>query len=581
MRLLLQRLIQRWPAVSGIILLQTVQTLGALILPTINAQIIDRGIVGGDRGLILQLGALMLGVSVVQVLAALAAGYLGANVAMGVGRELRGEVFAHVQNLSVADFSKFGVATLMTRTGHDVQQIQTLAVMIFSLVLSAPITGIGGILLAMRQDMPLSAVILVIVPALIIIMTLVVRRLVPLYREGQVLLDGVNAMIREQIMGTSVIRAFVRQDFEIQRFTKANVALTRNSLSSAQWIAFMIPAIMVVVNLGSVAVIWFGAQRIADGQMELGALTAFISYIMQILVAIMSVMFVLSWAPRAAASAERISQVLNTQPSILDPQQPQLFSSRGPQDLEFVSVGVRFEGAQDQVLSNISFTAKPGTTTAILGATGSGKSLLLQLIPRLLDPSSGCVKLGGLPLPQVTLAELRDRIAYIPQAAVLFNGTIAENVRAGNTSLSDEHVWEALYAAQAAEFVAAMPEQLEVRISQDGANLSGGQRQRIALARAFAHRPQVILFDDSFSALDSATEARIQGSMRRYTASAVVVRVAQKVSSVQNAEQILVLDDGAIVARGTHQELLLSSADYREIADSQNDDLSLAPEPAQ
>jgi ATP-binding cassette subfamily B multidrug efflux pump len=565
---------------AAIVLLQLVQAAANLLLPTVNAAIIDDGIVAGNTGVISRLGVLMAGIAAVQAGAAIGAGYLGAVTAMGMGRRLRAEIFSSIQSLSSQEVARFGAQSLATRATNDTQQIQAFAVLVFTMLIAGPAMGLGGIVLALQQDVGLSAVVIVVVPLLLLIMSLIVRRLVPLYRQGQDLLDKAGGILREQIIGAGVIRSFVRQEHEIGRFARANSSLTANNLQSALLVAAMLPMIMLVVNLSSVAVVWFGGQRIQSGQMNIGALTAFISYIMQILLAIMMAMYVLMTAPRAAACAERITAVLDTEPSVRESAGPPAHtlyaapagwpaSSAQPGTLEFREVGFSYPGAEAPVLSGISFTAMPGTTTAIVGSTGSGKSTLLNLIPRFLDSTEGEIRLDGVNIKELPLDTLRGAMSIVPQHSHLFSGTIADNLRMAAPDASDEELWAVLEKAQTMRFMRDLPLGLATPVGQGGTTLSGGQRQRVCMARALLRTAPLYLFDDSFSALDYDTDTRLRQALDAELASATVIVVAERVSAVEGAHLILVLDGGRIVAQGTHHGLLETSRTYREIAESQ------------
>ncbi|MGO4804859.1 ABC transporter ATP-binding protein [Arthrobacter sp. 2MCAF15] len=582
--------------VLAIVVLQLVQATANLLLPTLNAAIIDDGIIGGDKGEILHLGGWMAGIAAVQVIAAIAAGYLGAVVAMEIGGQLRGELFIKVQSFSSQEVSVFGAPSLVTRTTNDVAQIQNLAVLVFIMLIAAPAIFIGGIVLAVHQDVVLSWIVVVVIPVLTVIMTVIVRQLIPLYRQGQGLLDRIGRVMREQIIGANVIRSFVRQDHEIRRFDEANKDLTRNNLKSALLVAAMMPMIMFVVNLSSVFVVWFGGHRIDSGEMRLGALTAFIAYILQILIAIMMAMYVFMTAPRAAACAERIREVLDTEPAIADPATPA--GARGGarasapagqpghgahpgqaahprhaapagRSVEFRNVSFAYPGAEAPVLDGVSFTARPGTTTAIIGATGSGKTTLLNLLPRFLDATAGEILIGGRNVRAMPLEDLRSLIAVVPQQSYLFAGTVAENLRLGSPAADEPELWQALEAAQAADFVRELPLGLEAPVSQGGTNFSGGERQRLCIARALLKKAPAYLFDDSFSALDYGTDVRLRAAIEPLLRSATVLVVAERVSTIVDAGLILVLEDGRLVAQGTHSELMETSPSYQEIAASQ------------
>jgi ATP-binding cassette subfamily B multidrug efflux pump len=564
--------------VVAIVVLQLIQAAATLMLPTVNAAIIDDGIVAGNNAVITRLGTVMAAVAVVQAAAAIAAGYLAAVVAMKIGHQLRAEIFTKIQSLSSQEVAAFGTQSLTTRATNDTQQIQAFSVLVFTMLVAGPAMGLGGIVLALQQDVALSAVVIVIVPLLLLIMYLIVRRLIPLYREGQDLLDRAGDILREQIMGANVIRAFVRQDHEVRRFARTNSSLTANNLHSALLVAGMLPLIMLVVNISSVAVVWFGGHRIQSGLMNIGALAAFIAYILQILLAIMMAMYVLMTAPRAAVCAERIGAVLSTEPSVRDRQeingQPSTAGSRfrlqGARGVvQFSRVGFSHPGAEAPVLGEISFTAVPGTTTAIVGSTGSGKSTLLNLIPRFLDSTAGTISLDGADIKDLPLDTLRGAMSIVPQHSHLFTGTIADNLRMAAPDATDAELWEALEAAQTMRFMRELPLGLATPVGQGGTNLSGGQRQRLCITRALLRKSPLYLFDDSFSALDYDTDTRLRQVLAARLSAATVIVVAERISAVENADLILVLDNGHLVAQGTHPELLESSSTYREIADSQ------------
>jgi len=568
--------------VGAIVLLQLIQTLASLLLPTINAAIIDDGIVPGDTAVILRLGALMAGAAAVQAAAAITAGYFGADVAMKMGHELRHEVFRRIQSLSSQEVAGFGLQSLVTRATNDTQQIQAFAVLVFTMLVAAPVMGAGGIVLALQQDLALSGVVMAIVPLLLAIMYVIVRRLVPLHRDGQELLERTGDVLREQIIGASVIRAFVRQDQEIRRFARTNSRLTRNNLQSNLLVAAMLPLIMIVVNLSSVAVVWLGGHRVQAGEMKLGALTAFIAYILQIMLAIMMAMYVIMTAPRAAACAERLRAVLDAVPSIQEAAGPPGPTGRpggrassaqqktfDAGDISFRNITFQYPGAEAPVLEEVTFTAQPGTITAIVGSTGSGKSTLVNLLPRFLDATSGSITLWGQDILDLPLDVLRANMAIAPQRPHLFSGTIAENLKIAAPHATETDLWAALDTAQAAKFVRELPLQLKSPVGQGGTNLSGGQRQRLCIARALLRRAPVYLFDDSFSALDFDTETRLRRGLARTLGDAVVIVVAERIATVAGADQILVLDEGRLVAQGTHRELLETSSTYQEIAESQ------------
>ncbi|MEV4874188.1 ABC transporter ATP-binding protein [Streptomyces syringium] len=554
--------------IALVVLLQLIQTLATLYLPTLNADIIDNGVVKGDTGYILEIGGWMLAVTVGQIVCAIGAVYYGARTAMAVGRDLRATVFDRVQSFSARELGHFGAPSLITRTTNDVQQVQMLALMSFTLMVSAPIMCVGGIAMALHQDVPLSALLLIIVPVLGAVVSLIIWRMRPLFRGMQDRIDTVNRVLREQITGIRVIRAFVRDTHERKRFARANTDLMDVSMRAGRLMSLMFPSTMLVVNLSSVAVLWFGGHRIADGHMEIGALTAFLSYLMQILMAVMMATFMFMMVPRAEVCAERIQEVLATDSSVVPPAEPVTELHRAGH-LELRGVEFRFPGAEEPVLKDVSLTARPGETTAVIGSTGSGKSTLLGLIPRLFDATDGSVLLDGVDVRDLDPALMAESVGLVPQKPYLFSGTIASNLRYGRPDASDEELWQALETAQAREFVERMELGLAAPIAQGGSNVSGGQRQRLAIARALVRRPGIYLFDDSFSALDYATDARLRAALAQETGNATVVIVAQRVSTIRDADRILVLDEGRVVGSGTHTELMTSNDTYREIVLSQ------------
>ncbi|MEV8095502.1 ABC transporter ATP-binding protein [Kitasatospora sp. NPDC085879] len=551
-----------------LVLLQLVSTIGALYLPTLNADIIDQGVIKGDTGYILQIGGVMIAVSLAQAVCSVCAVFLGARTAMAVGRDIRATVFDRVQSFSSRELGQFGAPSLITRTTNDVQQVQMLVLMAFTLMVAAPIMCVGGIVMALNQDVPLSALLLAVVPLLGIVVVLLVRRLRPQFRGMQVRIDGVNRILREQITGIRVIRAFVKDGHEQDRFAGANQDLADVSLRVGRLMAFMFPTVMSVVNISSVAVLWFGAHRIDSGSMQIGALTAFLSYLMQILMSVMMATFMFMMVPRAEVCAERIQEVLTTEPTIAAPASP-VTELDGRGRLELRDVEFRYPGAEAPVLRGIDILARPGQTTAIIGSTGSGKSTLLGLVPRLFDATGGQVLVNGVDVREIDPTRLSEAIGVVPQKPYLFTGTVASNLRYGRPEASDEELWQALATAQAKEFVEKFPEGLDAPIAQGGSNVSGGQRQRLAIARALVRRPEIYLFDDSFSALDYATDAKLRRALATETADATVVIVAQRVSTIRDADRIIVLDEGAVVGSGTHQELMADNPTYREIVLSQ------------
>ncbi len=555
-------------SISLIVLLQLVSTLATLCLPTLNADIIDTGVIKGDAGYILRTGGLMLAVTLVQIGCSLGAVYFGARTAMALGRDVRGAVFARVQSFSSREVARFGAPSLITRTTNDVQQIQMLTLMTFTLMVSAPIMCVGGVLMALNQDVPLSSLLLVIVPVLGILVSLVVRRMRPLFRGMQQRIDNVNRVLREQITGIRVIRAFVRDTHERERFDEANTDLMDVAVRAGRLMSTMFPMVMLVVNLSSIAVLWFGGHRIADGGMQIGALTAFLSYLMQILMSVMMATFMFMLIPRAEVCAERVQEVLRTDSSVLPPLRPVAPGARHGL-LEMRDVEFRYPGAEEPVLRDITLSALPGETTAVIGSTGSGKSTLLGLVPRLFDVTAGQVLVDGVDVRDLDPALIAATMGLVPQKPYLFSGTVASNLRYGRPDADDAELWRALEIAQARDFVERMPEGLESPIAQGGGNVSGGQRQRLAIARALVGRPLVYLFDDSFSALDYATDARLRAALGRETREATVVIVAQRVSTIRDADRIIVLDEGRVVGIGTHTELMDGNATYREIVLSQ------------
>jgi ATP-binding cassette, subfamily B, multidrug efflux pump len=567
-RLLRTYLRQYRKPLALVLLLQLAQTLATLYLPTLNADIIDKGVITHNTHYIIKTGSFMLGITVVQIFCAVGAVYFGAKVAMALGRDVRHGIFSRVLLFSDREVNHLGTPSLITRTTNDVQQVQMLAIMTFTLLLSAPIMCIGGIILALNQDVPLSSLLLVAVPLLGVIVTLIISRMRPLFRQMQQRLDNINRVLREQITGVRVIRAFVRDPQERQRFGAASTQLFDVSLGAGKLMALMFPSVMLVLNLSTTAVVWFGGHLIADGSMQIGSLTAFITYLAQILMSVMMATFMFMLVPRAEVSAERIMEVIDTEPGLAPPVTP-LPAGNEPGRLELRNVEFRYPGAEQPVLHDISFTALPGQTTAIIGGTGSGKTTLVNLIPRLLDVTGGQLLIGGVDVRDLERAEVSAAVGLVPQKPYLFSGTVATNLRYGNQEASDEDLWQALDIAQARDFVERMPDRLDSPISQGGTNVSGGQRQRLAIARALVHKPGIYLFDDSFSALDYATDARLRSALATEVTGATMIIVAQRVSTIRHANQILVLDAGRIVARGTHAELMDTSETYREIVLSQ------------
>ncbi|EFE69654.1 MULTISPECIES: ABC transporter ATP-binding protein [Streptomyces] len=554
--------------IALLVLLQFLQTCASLYLPTLNADIIDDGVVQGDSGYILTHGAVMIGVSLVQVVCNVGAVYYGARTAAALGRDVRAAVFDRVQSFSAREVGHFGAPSLITRTTNDVQQVQMLVLMTFTLMVSAPIMCVGGIVMALGLDVPLSGVLVAVVPVLGICVTLIVRRLRPLFRTMQERLDTVNRVLREQITGNRVIRAFVRDAYEQRRFRKANTELTEVSLGTGNLLALMFPVVMTVVNLSSIAVVWFGAHRIDSGGMQIGDLTAFLAYLMQIVMSVMMATFMFMMVPRAEVCAERIHEVLDTSSSVVPPVAP-VTELRRHGHLELRGAGFGYPGAEEPVLKAVDLVARPGEVTAVIGSTGSGKSTLLGLVPRLFDATDGEVLVDGVPVADIDPALLARTVSLVPQKPYLFAGTVATNLRYGNPDATDEELWHALEVAQAEEFVRRLEGGLDAPIAQGGTNVSGGQRQRLAIARTLVQRPEIYLFDDSFSALDYATDAALRAALAEETAEATVVIVAQRVATIRDADRIVVLDEGRVVGTGRHHELMADNETYREIVLSQ------------
>jgi ATP-binding cassette subfamily B protein len=552
----------------GVVGLQLTGTIAALYLPSLNADIIDQGVAHGDTGYIVHTGFWMLAVSLVQITCSVAAVYLGARTAMGFGRDVRAAVFRQVSAFSAREVSHFGAPSLITRNTNDVQQVQMLVVMTCTMMIAAPIMCVGGIVMALRQDVGLSWLIAVAVPVLATLISIIVTRMVPQFRLMQERIDDVNRVMREQITGVRVVRAFVRERVEAERFAVSNRALTDTATRAGRWQATLFPTVMLVVNLSSVAVVWFGGHRIGSGQMQVGSLTAYLAYLMQIVMSIMMATFMLMMIPRAAVCAVRIGEVLRQESSVTPPRQPVTEVSARAQ-VEFRRASFRYPGAAEPVLRELSFRAGPGTTTAIIGSTGAGKTTLMSLIPRLVDVTDGAVLVDGVDVRELDPDLLFARIGYVPQQSFLFSGTVASNLRYGRPDATDEALWQALEIAQAREFVAALPGGLDGPVAQGGTNLSGGQRQRLAIARALVRRPEIYLFDDALSALDVGTDARLRAALEPVTRDAAVIIVAQRVSTVAGADQIVVLDAGSIVGIGTHGELLDTCPTYAEIVASQ------------
>ncbi|MFI1580208.1 ABC transporter ATP-binding protein [Embleya sp. NPDC020630] len=551
-----------------VVLLQLVQTLATLYLPTLNADLINHGVVEGDTGYILRVGGAMIGVTLVQIVCAAVAVYFGARIAMGVGRDIRSAVFDRVQTFSAREVGRFGAPSLITRTTNDVQQVQMLALLSLTLMVSAPIMCFGGILMAVNQDVPMSLLFLLIVPALILAVGWIVRAMPPLFRTLQGRIDNVNRIMREQITGIRVIRAFGRDGHEQARYADANADIRDVSLSVGRLMAFMYPSVLLVWETSAIVIVWIGGHRIGDGSMDIGALVAFLSYLMQILTSVMMATFMTMMIPRAAVCADRITEVLDTETSLTVSKAP-VTALHAHGRLELRDVSFCYPGAEEPVLRGIDLIARPGETTAVIGSTGAGKTTLLGLIPRLLDVTGGSVLIGGVDTRELEAGLLSRTVGLVPQKPYLFSGTVASNLRYGNPDATDEELWRALEIAQARDFVEALPEKLDAPIAQGGGNVSGGQRQRLAIARLLVVKPEIYLFDDSFSALDYATDAALRAALLAETAEATVVIVAQRVATIRHADRIVVLDEGRVVGTGTHAELMADNDTYREIVLSQ------------
>ncbi len=568
-RLLRERLAPYRLWLTIVVVFQFIGVVAMLYLPSLNADIIDNGVVTGDTGYILRTGAIMLGVSLVQIVCSVTAVWFGARTAMGFGRDVRAALFHRVGSFSTKEVQHFGAPSLITRSTNDVQQVQMLVLMACTIAVSSPIMMVGGVIMALREDMGLGWILAVVVPTLFVCVGFVVSKMVPSFRKMQTRIDEINRVLREQITGIRVVRAFVREPYETNRFATANTDLTDVSVRAGRWMATMFPLVMLVVNVSSVAVIWFGGHRVDSGQMQIGALTAFLSYLMQILMSVMMATFMLMMIPRASVCGDRIAEVLDTHTSVApseDPIAPDL-ALRGHLDIDHVTFA--YPGADEPVLSDVSFSARPGQVVAVIGSTGSGKSTLVNLVPRLFDATSGEVRVGGRDVRRVDPDLLWDQIGLVPQKAYLFTGTVRSNLQYGKPDATEDEMWTALEVAQGRDFVVALPDGLDSAVAQGGTNFSGGQRQRLAIARALIRRPGIYLFDDSFSALDLATDARLRAALKPTTADATVVIVAQRVSTIIDADLILVLEDGRVVGRGTHRELLETCATYQEIVSSQ------------
>jgi ATP-binding cassette subfamily B multidrug efflux pump len=565
------RLIKPYKGYVAIVLvLALAQSIGTLLLPRLMSDIVDKGIVKGDQRAILETGGLMLLMSIVATACAIAGSFFASKVATGFGKILRGAIFARVEHFSIHQFDRFGSASLVTRTTNDTTQVQQMLIMMLTMVITAPMMAIGGVFLALSQDTQLAWVLIAVMPVMALVFGFILRGSIPLSQAMQTKLDRLNLVLGEGLSGVRVIRAFDRGAHQRERFDQANLDLTNTAISLNRLIAFLMPALIVMLNLTSIAIIWFGSHRIDAGVMQVGAMIASLQYAMQILFAVFMVTAMFVMLPRASASAVRINEILDLAPEIVDPEQniiPQLAVKRG--HVEFENVTFQYPGAEEPALAGVSFSARPGEVTAIIGGTGSGKSTLAGLIPRFYDVNQGRVLVDGVDVREMAQADLRARIGFIPQKATLFTGTVAANIRYGRENATDEEIRHAATVAQAIEFIDTLPEQFAAPISQGGINLSGGQKQRLSIARAIVRKPDVYVFDDSFSALDFVTDAKLRAALKSETANATVFVVAQRISTVINADRIVVLDNGRVVGVGTHPELLEKSEIYREIVQSQ------------
>ena len=567
-RILIQYLKPHWVLLLAVMVFQFIQSMASLSLPTLNADIINNGVAKGDTGYILATGGLMLLIALGQVAGSILATYFGSRLAMSVGRDIRGDVFAKVGKFSERDVAVFGTPSLITRSTNDVQQVQMLVLMGSTMLLSAPILAVGGVIMALGLDVNLSIIMAVAVPVLLVVIGFLLSRMIPLFRLMQERIDRINLVLREQLTGVRVVRAFVRESTETARFDEANAQVTETALKSGRLMAFMFPTVLIVLNFSSIAVLWLGAYRVDSGAMQIGTVMAFLQYLMQILMAVMMSMFMAMMIPRAAVCADRVSEVMKTEPSVVPAANP-VHSDLTSGSIKFDDVTFAYPGAEKPVLGGMSFSIPAGSTTAIIGPTGSGKTTLINLIARLVDPTEGRVLIDGTPLKDLATEDLWSKIGLIPQKAYLFSGTVADTLRYGREAATDEELWKALEIAQAKDFIEALPDGLNAPVVQGGTNFSGGQRQRLAIARALVKLPEVLIFDDSFSALDLTTDAKLRQALARELPTVTKIIVGQRVASIKHADQIVVCQDGAIAALGTHEELLKSSAIYQEIVASQ------------
>lgn len=561
--------------VIGVVFFVTLQSLGDLYLPTLMSDIINDGVMQGDTSKILHIGGIMLLVAAGGVICSIIASFLSGKSSSGLGAILRSKVFKRVESYSLHEFDKLGTATLITRTTNDITQIQTVTVLIMRLMISAPIMAIGGIIMALRKDKPLTLVLAVAIPVLALVVGLIASKMIPLFKLVQIKVDRINLVLREKLTGIRVIRAFNTVDKETKRFDEANVDLTNNYIKVNRIMAFMMPSIMLIMNLTSLAILWFGGIRISEGNMDLGALSAFTQYAMQIMMSMLMLAMMFIMVPRAQAAAVRINEVLDTVPEITDAKEPRdSFDIKGY--VEFKNVTFSYHGAEEPALKNISFSAKPGEVTAIIGSTGAGKSTLINLIPRFYDIESGSILVDGVDVRDISQENLRNKIGFVPQKAVLFSGTISENIRFGNDNATDDQVKHAAEVAQASDFIETMDGGYDHEIAQGGTNVSGGQKQRLSIARALARKTEIYIFDDCFSALDFKTDAKLRAALKRETKESTVIFVAQRVGTVMDADRIIVLDEGSVVGMGSHKELLDKCDVYREIVSSQLSEEELA-----
>jgi ATP-binding cassette subfamily B multidrug efflux pump len=561
--------------IAFVAVLVAAQTAAELFLPTLMADIVDTGIVNGDTTYILRVGGLMLLVALGGMVCALISTYFSAQASMGFGRDLRRKVFARVEGFSLHEFDIIGTPSLITRTTNDITQVQMFTMMMMRMLIMAPLMAAGGVIMALQKDAKLTWVLVVVIPILAVVITLVAGRAMPLFRAIQAKIDKINQVLREGLTGVRVIRAFNRLDHEKERFDAANVDLTRTSIKVNKLMAFMMPSMMLLMNLTATAIIWFGAKRIDIGEMQIGSLMAFIQYAMQILFSLLMVSLLFIMLPRASASAGRINEVFAMTPGIKDVDTPRK-AEKEHGHIEFRNVTFSYPGAEEPAIRNVSFSARPGEVTAIIGGTGAGKSTLVNLVPRFYDVASGSILVDGVDIREMAQEDLRQRLGFIPQKAVLFNDTIASNIRYGKEDASDAEVAHAAETAQALDFILAMPDGFQSVIAQGGTNVSGGQRQRLAIARALVRMPEIYIFDDTFSALDFRTDAKLRAALRRETGDSTVIIVAQRVNTVMDADRIIVVDDGRVAGMGTHRELLRTCEVYREIVSSQLSEEELA-----